>query len=177
MVSTPQALTDPQRQETRRSIKEAVSQRYASTALRLTRTLLTSGKAADVMFCASALTDLAEELKTQLGAKRLKTYIVRSVTVEPILPSITVEAALSNYVLDLHVGGYGSYVDELLNPQRALPKFPPDTVFIILDLEDIAGSLPDLCAAGKTADVQNEIEQCASNIAQLLKNFRSANSA
>ena len=129
------------------------------------------------MFCASALTDLAEEFKTQLGAKRLKTYIVRSVTIEPILPSITVEAALSNYVLDLQVGGYGSYVDELLNPQSPLAKLQPDAVFIILDLEDIAGSLPDLCAAGKTAEVQQEIEQCTANIAQLLKTFRSTNSA
>jgi FkbH-like protein len=176
MASRDQILPDPQRQETRRFIKEAVSQRDASTALRLTRTLLTSGKAADVMFCASALTDLAEELKTQLGAKRLKTHIVRSVTVEPILPTITVEAALSNYVLDLHVGGYGSWVDELMNPQSPLANFHPDAVFIILDLEDIAGSLPDLCA-GRQEQVQQEIDHCVANIGQLLKTFRAANSA
>ncbi len=171
-------LSDPQRQETRRSIKEAISRREAKAALQLGRSLLAgSGKPADVMFCASAFTELTNEFKDQLGAKRLKAYIVRSVTVEPILPSITVEAALSNYALDLQVGGYGSYVDELLNPQSALAQFHPEAIFIILDLEELAGRLPDLCAAGKGAEVQQEIEECAARIAQLLKNFRASNPA
>jgi FkbH-like protein len=171
-------LSDPQRQETRRSIKEAISRRDAQAALHLSRTLLAgSTKPADAMFCASAFTELANEFKEQLGAKLLKTYIVRSVTVEPIIPSLTVEAALSNYVLDLQVGGYGSYVDELLNPQSALAQFHPDTVFIILDLEELAGRLPDLCAAGKSAEVEQEVEECATRIAQLLKNFRGFNPA
>ncbi|HEX7158633.1 MAG TPA: hypothetical protein VF214_06450, partial [Edaphobacter sp.] len=170
-------LSDPQRQEARRFMKDAVSNRDVSTTVQLTRSLLAGGKPVDVVFCASALNELAAETIEQFGAKRLKTYVVRSVTVEPILPSITVEAVLSNYVLDLQVGGYGSYVDELLNPQSALAQFHPDAVFILLDLEEIAGHLPDLCAAGKTAEVQQEIEDCASRITQLLINFRSTNSA
>lgn len=169
-------LSDPQRQETRRSIKEAISRRDANAALQLGRTLLATNKPADVMFCASAFNELADELK-ESGAKRLKAYIVRSVTVEPILPSLTVEAVLSNYVLDLQVGGYGSYVDELLNPQSALAQFHPDALFIVLDLEEVAGRLPDLCAAGKTSEVNHEIEECVARIAQLLQTFRSNNSA
>jgi FkbH-like protein len=171
-------LNDSQRQETRRSIKEAVSKRDAKAAVKLSRSLLpASGKPADIMFCASGFTELADELKEQLGAKRLKTYIVRSVTVEPILPSLTVEAVLANYVLDLRVGGYGSYADELLNPQSSLAQFRPNIVFVVLDLEDIAGRLPDLCAAGRSAEVQQEIEECVARISQLLTTFRSSNSA
>ncbi len=169
-------LSDPQRQETRRSIKEAISRRDANAALQLGRTLLATGKPADVLFCASAFNELASELK-ESGAKRLKTCIVRCVTVEPILPSLTVEAVLSNYVLDLQVGGYGSYVDELLNPQSALAQFHPDVVLVLLDLEEIAGRLPGLCAAGKAAEVEQEIEQCVARVAQLLTTFRSSNSA
>ena len=169
-------LSDPQRQETRRSIKEAISRRDANAAVQLGRTLLAIGKPADVMFCASAFNELANELK-ESGAKRLKTCIVRSVTVEPILPSLTVEAVLSNYVLDLQVGGYGSYVDELLNPQSALAQFRPDIVLVLLDLEEIAGRLPDFCAAGKAAEVEQEIGHCVARVAQLLTTFRSANSA
>ena len=170
-------LSDPQRQETRSSIKKAVSHRDANLALQLSRALLATGKPADVMLCASAFAELADAIKEQLSAKRLKTYVVRSVTVEPILPSITVEAVLSNYILDIQVGGYGSYVDELLNPQSPLARFLPDAVFILLDLEEIAGRLPDLCAAGKVVDVEHEIEQCVARVAQLLTSFRSANSA
>jgi FkbH-like protein len=170
--------SDAERLETRRSFKEAVSNKDAAGAIRLGRELLSaSSKVTDVMLCASSFTSIADELKAQLGVKRLKTYVVRSVTVEPIVPYITAEAALSNYVLDLHVGGYGSYVDELLNPQSALGKFKPDLVFILLDLEDIAGQLPDLCAAGIAAEVEHEIGECVARVAQLLKGFRAGSSA
>ena len=169
---------DTERQDLRRSIKEAASAQDAATTVTLARKLLTaSGKAADVMFCASTFTGIADALTSQLHAKRLKTHIVRSVTLEPILPFLTTEAVLSNYVLDLTVGGYGSYVDELLNPQSALAKFKPDLVFIILDLEDIAGRLPELCADGIGDAVQGEIEESVARVAQLLRSFRSGSSA
>jgi len=129
------------------------------------------------MFCASSFARIGDALKDQLGARRLKTYIVRSVTVEPILPFLSVEAVLSNYVLDLQVGGYGSYVDEMLNPQSALAKFKPDLVLVVLDLEEIAGRLPDLCADGIGAGLEEEIEECLARTEQMIRNFRSGNSA
>jgi FkbH-like protein len=169
---------DTERQDLRRRIKEAASAQDAGTAVTLARRLLAvSGKPADVMFCASTFTGIADTLTSQLQAKRLKTYIVRSVTIEPILPSLTTEAVLSNYVLDLTVGGYGSYVDELLNPQSALAKFKPDLVFILLDLEDIAGRLPALCADGIGDAVETEIRESVARVEQLLRSFRSGNSA
>jgi FkbH-like protein len=169
---------DTERQDLRRRIKEAASLQEAGTAVTLARRLLAvSGKPADVMFCASTFTGITDTLTSQLRAKRLKTYIVRSVTIEPILPFLTTEAVLSNYVLDLTVGGYGSYVDELLNPQSALAKFKPDLIFILLDLEDIAGRLPQLCADGIGDAVEAEIGESVARVEQLLRNFRSGNSA
>jgi len=129
------------------------------------------------MFCASAFAGLSDVLLNQRVAKSLKVYVVRSVTVEPILPYLATEAVLSNYVLDLRVGGYGSYVDELLNPQSALAKFKPDVIFVLLDLEDIAGRLPELCADGLGEHVETEINESLERMAQLLKNFRSGTSA
>ncbi len=152
--------SDTERQELRRNIKEAAAAHDAAAVLQHGRNLLAaSSKPADVMFCASTFNSMADDLTNQLRSRHLKTYIVRSVTVEPILPFLTTEAVLSNYVLDLQVGGYGSYVDELLNPQSALAKAKPDLVCILLDLEDVAGSLPDLCADGIGAAVETEIEE------------------
>jgi len=100
------------------------------------------------MFCASAFAGIAEALAQQSAVKRLKAYVVRSVTVEPILPYLTTEAVLSNYVLDIQVGGYGSYVDEMLNPQSALANSSLTLSAFCVDLEDLAGRLPELCADG-----------------------------
>ncbi|WP_158943842.1 HAD family hydrolase [Granulicella sp. S190] len=169
---------ESERQELRRKIKEAVAAQNASAAVQHGRSLLAaSSKPSDVVFCASAFTSIDDSLTNQLRAKRLKTYIVRSITIEPILPFLTTESVLSNYVLDLHVGGYGSYVDEMLNPQSALAKFNPDLIFVLLNLEDIAGRLPDLCADGIGDSVDAEIEEALARTAQLLRSFRSGNSA
>jgi FkbH-like protein len=169
---------DEERQELRRSIKDAAAKQDSTFAVQQVRSLLAhSNKPADVMFCASALTNIADTLAKTPGIKRLKTFVVRSVTVEPILPFLTVQAVLSNYLLDLQIGGYGSYADELMNPQSSLAGFKPDIVLVLLDLEEIAGRLPDLCADGKGARVEQEIEECVVRIAQLLKSFRSSNSA
>ena len=169
---------DSERQELRRCIKEAASRQDSSAAVLNSRKLLaTANKPVDVMFCASTFAQIAGALANQPGTKRLKVHVVRSVTVEPMLPYFMTEAVLSNYVLDLQIGGYGSYVDEMLNPQSALAKFKPDAVFVLLDLEDIAGRLPDLCADGIGEVVETEIENSLAQIAQLLKSFRSGNSA
>jgi FkbH-like protein len=170
--------SDTERKELRRSIKEAAAAHDAAAVLQHCRRLLaSSSKPADVVFCASTFNSIADDVKDQLRARRLKTYIVRSATVEPILPFLTTEAVLSNYVLDVQIGGFGSYVDELLNPQSALAKFKPDLVLVLLDLEDISGRLPDYCADGIGETVDAEINDSLARMEQLLKSFRSGSSA
>ncbi len=129
------------------------------------------------MFCASSFAKVADSIQLQLGARRLKAYIVRSVTVEPIIPFLTTEAVLANYWLDIRVGGYGSYVDEMLNSGSTLAQSKPDLVLVVLDLEDIAGKLPTLCADGKGVGVEAEIAESVARIEQLLRGLRSFNSA
>ena len=170
--------TESERQDLRRSIKAAVSRRDAAAAVKYGRDLLAaSSKATDVMFCASAFVGINDLIVDQLHSTKLKAYVIRSVTVEPILPYLLTEAVFSNYVLNVQVGGYGSYMDELLNPQSALATFKPDLVLILLDLEEVAGRLPDLCANGIEAQVQEEVEGCVARMEQLLTTFRSGTAA
>jgi FkbH-like protein len=170
--------SDAERQELRGKIKEAASRQDAEATVRYGRELMeTSGKPSDAMFCASAFAGIADAMKEQLGTRRLKAYVVRSVTVEPMVPFLATEAVLLNYFLDIQVGGYGSYIDEMLSPQSALAKFHPDAVFVLLDMEEMAGRLPELCADGIGAGVEEEIDQCVERVAQLLRRFRSGSSA
>jgi FkbH-like protein len=170
--------SDAERKELRRGIQNAVARQDAGGTVKFARQLLAaSSKPADVLFCATAFAGVGDALREQLEARKLRTYVVRSVTVEPNLPFLTVEAVLANYVLEMQVGGYGSYADELLNTDSPLARFQPDLVLIILDLEEIAGRLPDLCADGIGAEVEEEIEECVTRIAQLLRSYRSGSAA
>ncbi len=166
-------LNDTARQDLRRSIKEAAAARQAKAVLSGVRALAVSGKPSDIMLCASAVAETANELVAEAGAKRLTTYIVRSVTVEPLLPFLIVEAALEGFVLAIEVGGYGSYMDDMLNPEGALGVSPPyDLVVVLLDLEDMAGQLPDLCADGLGRGVEEELDQCVGRVEQMLRSLR-----
>jgi FkbH-like protein len=170
--------TDSERQALRSAIREAAARQDAGAVVTQARMLLElSAKPGDVMFCANIFAGMTDAIKAQLGAKRLKTYIVRSVTIEPILPFLTAEALFSNYLLELQIGGYGSYADELMNPHSALAKFKPDAVIVVLDLEDVAGRLPELCADGIGAHVEAEIGESLARVDQMLRSFRSGSSA
>lgn len=170
--------SDSERQELRRLVKESAASRNAREAVRYGRSLMeVSQKPIDRMFCASTFGALADEIVTQLGARRLKVGVVRSVTVEPVLPFLATEAVLENYVLDVQVGAYGSYVDDLLNAQSELARSQPDAVLVLLDMEELAGRLPDVCAPGTGAGVEKEIEDCVGRVEQLLRSFRSGSSA
>ena len=171
-------LSDVERQNLRNAIKDASSRKDARAAIAAAATLLArTGKPADAMFCASAFAGIANEIGDQAGARKLRTFIVRSVTVEPILPFLNAESVLARFVLDIQIGGYGSYVDELLNSSSALAKFQPDLVMLLLDAEELGGRLPELCADGIGANVDDEIEQCAVRIEKLLRSFRAGSHA
>ncbi len=170
--------TDQVRQNIRTQIKQALARQDAAAVVKGAMELTAiSTRPTDTMFSSTCLMEMSTLIEKDLGAKRLRTYIVRSVTVEPLLPYLTMEAVKANYVLDVHVGGYGSYVDEILNPTSALSQYNPDLVVILLDLDDIAGQLPELCADGLGKGVDEAIEQSAARIGQLLHSFRQSNSA
>lgn len=161
----------------RRDLKRAVSAGKTQEVISVARKLLAlSAKPADYSLCASAFVQVADQL-LQSGAKRLRAYWVRSVTVEPLLPYIVVEAALSGYVLDFDIGGYGSYADELLNRGGKLARFEPDLVFISLDLEDVAGALAGICADGAASSLDAEMEGAVTRVENLVRSFRGSNSA
>src|SRR5215469_6541611 len=166
--------TDAERQATREVLREAVHAQHVSDVVRNARVLLESGKASDTMFCATAFRSMSEQLVNE-GSRQLKTYIVRSVTIEPALPFMSVEAVLAGYVLHSELGGFGSYMDDMLNPQSALNRTQPDLVVVLLDLEDIAGGLADLCAGGRSEEVGAELDASVGRIAQMLRAWRQRN--
>lgn len=167
-------MSEEARQELRRSIRAGAATGGEPVAvLAQVRELLAIGKPADAMLCASALNGIGDALVGTKHLRRLKTCVVRSVTVEPVLPYLRVEAALAGFLLEPEVGGYGSYMDDMLNPDgvlRAGAEF--DLALVILDLEDVAGGLADLCADGRGTGVAEEIAGCAERLSSMLRSAR-----
>jgi FkbH-like protein len=171
-------LSDTERQEARGRIRAAAAGQNAAVVIAEVRRLIrgTAKPTVDAMFAASVLDSMRDAMIAQTG-RAVKTFFVRSTTVEPVLPFLKVEAALLGLVLELEMGGYGSYVDELMNERAALAQFQPDLVFVALEVEDVAGRLAELCAAARAAEVDEEIGSAASRINQLLRNLRNHSKA
>src|SRR5258705_4310646 len=91
---------------------------------------------------ASRLRQLTAEGARELGLRALRTFIVRSVTVEPLLPQLLVHAAATARAhLAIEVGGYGAYIDDLVNTDGHLARTAPDLVLILLDGDDVAAAV------------------------------------
>lgn len=127
---------------------------------------------ADASFSATALTRVADLLTGAGGLRRLRTFAVRSVTLEPLLPMLRVEAALEGLWLELQLGDYGSYLDDPTNPSGALARYEPDLVLVILDLEDIAADLIERSASNSAQGVEEALAAAAGLAEQMLGGLR-----
>ncbi len=78
-------------------------------------------------------------------------------------------------MFDIQVSGYGSYMDEMLNPQSELDSSGAELVLMLLDLEEISGRLPDLCADGRGVGVEQEITESVARVGQMLRSYRGRN--
>ncbi len=167
-------LTDLQRSETRERITALAGNGQAAMLLTAVEFLQrkTTKPAADASFCLSALARAAESLTGPGGLRRLRTFAVRSVTLEPLVPMLRVEAALQGLWLELQLGDYGSYLDDPTNPSGALAQFGPDLVLVILDLEDIAADVVQRAASGAGQGVPEAIAAAFSLMEQLLRGLR-----
>lgn len=167
-------LTEVQRSEVRGRITALAGERQAAGVLTAAGNLMreTPKPGADASFCLSALTRVAEALTGPGGLRRLRTFAVRSVTLEPLLPMLRVEAALQGMWLEMQLGEYGSYLDDPTNPSGALAAYNPDLVLVILDLEDIAADLLQRSAAGSGHGVDEAVAGAFSLLEQLLQGLR-----
>lgn len=75
------------------------------------------------------------------GLARLRLAILRSYTVEPLIPYLEVECALAGIGLELFVGDYGTYRQEILDPRSGLYAFDPRAVLLLVDRDELAPGL------------------------------------
>jgi FkbH-like protein len=134
-------------------------------------------KPADYSFLAARLRELGSDGAKTAGMRVQRTFVARSITVEPLLPQILVEAFLMGLYLDCEIGSYGGFIDDLTNPKGALAAYAPDLVLFLCDAEDLTGNLAAICARGMVAEIERETDRVRRQIRELLNAFRSFQAA
>src|SRR5580700_5878145 len=97
---------------------------------------------ATASFVISRLDDLRDKQQHDaLALTKFKLAILRSFTVEPIVPLLRAEAFACGIDLEVHVGDFNLYVQEMLDEQSALYQFAPDAVVLAVRTDQAAPEL------------------------------------
>jgi FkbH-like protein len=105
---------------------------------------------------ASFVTSRLDQLRDKLALTKFKLAILRSFTVEPIVPLLRSEAFAYGIDLEVHVGDFNTYVQDMLDSQSSLYRFAPNAVVLAVRADQAA---PELW--GDFADLAPEVAQQA----------------
>lgn len=167
-----------ERRGTRALIEQAAGRGAAAELVAAVRRLvMLDPKPADMAFAAGRLRGLGRSGAQQAGLRPQRVYCARSVTVEPLLPHLIVHAACGGLWWEVEKGGYGSFADEMMNPQGSLVQARPDLVLLAVDIEDIAGDLGDACSTGSASEITAAVEAAAGGIRSMIAGLRRHSSA
>jgi FkbH-like protein len=90
---------------------------------------------------ANFITSRLDELRDKITLTKFKLAILRSFTVEPIMPLLRAEAFAYGIDLEIHVGDFNTYVQDMLDSQSSLYRFAPNAVVLAVRTDQAAPEL------------------------------------
>ena len=82
-----------------------------------------------------------DRIAGRLGLLPQRWAILRSFTVEPLVPLLKAGAYAGGVALETHVGEFNAYAQEILDPGSPLYRFQPDVVVLAVQTRDVAPGL------------------------------------
>ena len=82
-----------------------------------------------------------DRIAGRLGLLRQRWAILRSFTVEPLVPVFKAGAYAAGIALETHLGEFNAYAQEILDPGSALYRFQPDAAILAVQTRDVAPGL------------------------------------
>ncbi|PWT99255.1 MAG: hypothetical protein C5B51_27530 [Terriglobia bacterium] len=112
------------------------------------------------------------KIAPHIDLKPHRCAILRSFTVEPIVPVLKACALTSGIDLEVHAGEFNAYAQELLDAGSPLYAFQPDTVILAVQTRDIA---PELWRNAASAEVINRVTSQFTGWIQAFRRSSAAN--
>jgi FkbH-like protein len=103
--------------------------------------------------------------------------IIRSFTVEPVVPFLEASAFLEGIRLTTQLGDFNTYAQELLNPESALYRFAPQVVIAAIQTRDLLPQLWDAGAELEPKDSEALVARTLEQVDTWLRAFRQTSMA
>ena len=115
---------------------------FDAAARRLSELWRRDPAAGTASFVTSRLDELRDKLAlTNFQLAKFRFAILRSFTVEPIVPLLRAEAFAYGIDLEVHVGDFNTYVQDMLDGRSSLYRFAPNAVVLAVRADQAAPEL------------------------------------
>ncbi len=118
-----------------------------------------------------------DKLRERLNLTTLRVAIVRSFTLEPVIPLLRAAAFCFRLDLQVHMGDYNAYMQEILDRSSSLYSFHPDVAILAVRTADIAPELWHDYSALATAEVPAVMQRVSRHLEQAIIAFRERSQA
>jgi FkbH-like protein len=146
-------------------LREQIDRWISEGALGQARTGLNELLSAEGLSNATAAFSVAryEKLRSHVPLATYRVAILRSFTVEPLVPMLRAAAFANGIDLTVQVGGFNTYAQEILDEASDLYRFEPQAVILAVDTRSLAPELwsefADLDPNGSAAVVARVSQQ------------------
>src|SRR5262245_32266126 len=103
--------------------------------------------------------------------------VLRSFTVEPVIPMLRAAAFVNGIDLNIQVGQFNAYVQEVLDQHSSLYNFAPDIVILAVQTRDLVPELWTRYTELTAPDVQEITDRVPTEFDHWIKTFRSHSNA
>src|SRR5262245_57517158 len=103
--------------------------------------------------------------------------VLRSFTVEPVIPMLRAAAFVNGIDLNIQVGQFNAYVQEVLDQHSSLYNFAPDIVILAVQTRDLVPELWTRYTELTVPDVQEVMDRVRTEFDHWIKTFRSHGNA
>jgi len=126
---------------------------------------------------ASFLVSRYEGLRPKLNLLPYRLSILRSFTVEPMLPVLRAAAFLAGLDLTVHLSDFNAHVQEIIDPASALHRFSPGAAILAVQTRDVAPDLWRDFSCLTAEQVQEAIDRVTGEFRAWMQAFRQHNQA
>lgn len=170
----PIASTGPMQEDLRTAVDAAIEGREWARALALVERHL---RANPGIAGANFVLDRMRRIEDPRARTPMRLAILRSFTVEPLVPLLRAAAAVRGLDLEVWVGGFNAYAQDLLDPAGGLAAFAPDVVLLAVQTRDLVPELWDRFAELPPDGAAAAVDDAAGRIEGWLRAFRERSAA
>jgi len=149
----------------------------AAAALRLRELWLAAPDSPTAAFVCSRWKQLDARQLVPSSFVTHRVALLRSFTVEPMCPLLEASAWHAGIRLQIHVGEFNAYVQELLDAGSALYRFDPQSVILALQSRDVAPGLWAGASGSEPQDWQSTVREVVDRYRGWIDAFRRQSSA